>query len=82
MDKADDGPRGDAAPAFCNDRAANKWTARVIPVILFALIAYVSWAVTQRLSGRLLTRNMKKMPDICSQLSTEPAQWLQYSETN
>jgi palmitoyltransferase len=35
------------APSAAANRRANIWTARIIPILLIAIIAYVSWVVTK-----------------------------------
>lgn len=32
-------------------KAANKWTARIIPLILLGLIGYAAWVVTKLVCG-------------------------------
>ena len=35
-----------------NQKAANRWTARIIPIILVGIVGYVTWVVIVLVSGQ------------------------------
>jgi hypothetical protein len=38
----------------CNEKTANVWVARIIPVVLVALVIYTTWVVVGPICGRSL----------------------------
>lgn len=42
-----------------DQKAVNRWTARVVPLILGGIIAYVSWVVTGPLCGKFTSGELE-----------------------
>lgn len=42
----------------CDQKAANVWVARIIPVILIGIVSYASWVVVARICGKQRLRTL------------------------